>query len=312
MKHHELPMLAGIAGLLRWIEELVNLISGPLLTVGLGIALVDLLTDGHLLTALPLLLYTWAITQAVGVDAQLVAAWDRARIALRERRYWALVGLVMLGGVLAYVAWVAAQVFALQESEGLTTAAALSRLGMDSSVWLVQRTALSVFLVCLAGWTRYHPPAPDVGADTQVERARLEASLELEPLRQRLRAQQAHGVRSVVAAAIGKDAPDKPPTGPGSPVRTRRQGQQQTVAPVIQLPRAGTRRHVAARKRAQGALRNPQKRRTVGESVETKARAHFTLGMSVKALGEAAGISRASAQKYHAMLTAEQQSQAAR
>jgi hypothetical protein len=44
-------------------------------------------------------------------------------------------------------------------------------------------------------------------------------------------------------------------------------------------------------------LRNP--------SVEEKARVAFVPGMSVKALEKAAGISRASAQKYHAMLTAE-------
>ena len=201
----ELPMLAGIAGIIRWVEELANLLSGPLLTLGLGIALIDLLTDGSLLARLPLLVYAWAISQAVGVDAQLVATWDRARGALREGRTWALVGLIALGGVLAYVAWVAAQVFALQEREGVTTGIALGRLGMDSTGWLVQRTALSVFLVCLAGWTRYHPPARDVAAETDAERARLEADLTLEPLRQQVRAQQVRGMRGVVAAALGRE-----------------------------------------------------------------------------------------------------------
>jgi hypothetical protein len=109
-----MKLLSGIAGTIRWLEELVNLVSGPLLTIGLGIALVDLLTDGALLTAAPALLYAWASSQAIGVDAQLVATWDRARIAARERRWWALVGLVVLGLALAYVAWVDAQVFALQ------------------------------------------------------------------------------------------------------------------------------------------------------------------------------------------------------
>lgn len=214
------------------------------------------------------------------MDAQLVATWDRARSALREQRYWHLVGLFILGCVLAYVAWVAAQVFALQESEGLSASAALTRLGMDSAVWLIQRTALSVLLVCLAGWTRYHPAASDVLSDTQAERARLEASLELEPLRQQLRAQQVGGLRRVAAAAIGRAGregkemsptspmPDRPPTGGGSPAKAlRRQESQQTAAPVIQLPRAGTRWHPAARGRAQGVRNAPQKRRTVGESV---------------------------------------------
>jgi len=126
------------------------------------------------------------------VDAQLVTTWDRARIALREHRYWALVGLILLGAVLAYIAWIAAQVFALQESAGITTAAALSRLGMDSASWLVQRTALQVFLVALAGWTRYHKPAKD----TRAEREESQTELELEPMRKQLLAQQARGMRS--------------------------------------------------------------------------------------------------------------------
>ena len=29
---HELPLLAGIASAIRWVEELANLIAGPLLT----------------------------------------------------------------------------------------------------------------------------------------------------------------------------------------------------------------------------------------------------------------------------------------
>ncbi len=201
-------MLAGIAGIIRWVEELANLLSGPLLTLGLGIALIDLLTDGSLLTQLPLLLYAWAISQAVGVDAQLVATWDQARAALREGRYWALLGLIVLGAVLAYVAWVAAQVFSLQESDGVTTGAALARLGMDSAGWLVQRTALSVFLVCLAGWTRYHPPAQDVALSAEEERRKLEADLMLEPLRAQLRAQQIRGARGAWDTLRGKRNPD--------------------------------------------------------------------------------------------------------
>ena len=57
----------------------------------------------------------------------------------------------------------------------MTTGVALARLGMDSAGWLVQRTALSVFLVCLAGWTRYHPPARDVALSAEEERQKLEA-----------------------------------------------------------------------------------------------------------------------------------------
>ena len=88
----ELPLLGGLAALLRWLEELANLISGPMLALGLGISLVDLLTDGKLITTIPVLLYAWAISQAVGVDTQLVANWDKARLSLRAHDWAGVFG----------------------------------------------------------------------------------------------------------------------------------------------------------------------------------------------------------------------------
>src|SRR5258708_31490504 len=82
----ELPVLSAVAGFLRWCEELLIIVSGPLLTVGLGIALVDLLTGGALLAAQPGLLYAWAISQAAGVDAQLVASAAKLAAAFHARR----------------------------------------------------------------------------------------------------------------------------------------------------------------------------------------------------------------------------------
>lgn len=297
-------MLAGIAGVIRWVEELANLLSGPLLTLGLGIALIDLLTDGNLLTHMPLLLYAWAISQAVGVDAQLVATWDRARIALREHRYWHLVGLFILGCLLAYVAWVAAQVFALQESEGITTGQALARLGFDSAIWLVQRTALSVFLVALSGWTRYHPPALDIAADAEHQRAQLEAELMLEPLRAQKRMMQARGLRSVAAAAMGRETPPemppKPPTNGGTP----RQAQPEETGVITPAPNVV---HMSA------SRKRPQKRTAARNriSVEAKARAAYRPGMSASELARVAHIGKSAASKWRHILEAEAESQAA-
>lgn len=201
---HDMFLLGGIAGIIRWFESLIQLLSGPLLTVGLAIALIDLLTDGGLLARYEWLLYVWASTQAVGVDVQLVMSWDRVAQAWRAHRWWAVAGYIILGLALAYIAWIAAQVFALQESEGITTAAALARLGMDSASWLVQRTALSVILVCLAGLLRYHKPPKDTQRDAAQELEELEAELALQPLREQLHVQQARGMRSILAAARGK------------------------------------------------------------------------------------------------------------
>jgi hypothetical protein len=78
MREREFPLLAGIAAFFRWIEELANILSGLLLTAGLAIALIDLLTDGALLTAQPELLYGWAISQTV--------AWMRSSSRRGTRR----------------------------------------------------------------------------------------------------------------------------------------------------------------------------------------------------------------------------------
>lgn len=318
MKRRELPLLAGIAGCIRWVEELVSLVSGPLLTLGLLVALTDLLTDGKLLTALPVLLFGWAISQAVGVDAQLVAAFDRAHIALRERRYWSLLGLLILGAVLCYVGWIAAVTFATQQSEGISEASALTRLGMDPRAWLIQRTALSVFLVALSGWQRYHSPDVDVAADADAERARLEADLMLEPLRAQKRVIQARGVRSVLASAMGKEAthtseaapapssertapsiavptapssptPSRPPTGPGSPV----------IASKRRAP-GRTQRHTATIVPLRSLSAEERIRRVVAEHP----------AISVRALARRAGVAESTASKHLRIIAAEQSNQA--
>jgi hypothetical protein len=76
-RERPLFLLGWLSGLLRWLEEAIVLLSGPLMLVGLGIGLVALLSDGALLVAQPGLLYVWAVSQAVGVDGQLVGAWYR-------------------------------------------------------------------------------------------------------------------------------------------------------------------------------------------------------------------------------------------
>jgi hypothetical protein len=200
-QHHDLPLLDGIAGFLHWLESLAVIASGPLLTVGLGIALVDLLTDGALLTNAPALLFAWATSQAIGVDAQLVGSSFQLAHSLRGRRYLVAIGYGMLVLALGYVGFIAAQVFATQEAEGITTAQALGALGLDSTGWIVQRSALSVALVVLSGLLRYVAPAK-VEASLEDERAKLERELELEPLRQRARAMKAVGAAGLARQAI--------------------------------------------------------------------------------------------------------------
>ncbi len=133
MHETRLPLLGALSLFLQWLEELVAMLSGPLLVFGLAIALVDLLTDGALTVAAPALLFAWAISMAVGVDAQLIGSFARARHALRQQHYWTVAGYLVLGAGLGYVGWIAAQVFATEQAQHVTTLQALSQPRSRSS-----------------------------------------------------------------------------------------------------------------------------------------------------------------------------------
>jgi hypothetical protein len=206
-----LPVLGGISAFLRWCEELVVLLSGPMLLVGLGIGLVALLSDGALLVDAPWLLYAWAISQTVGVDGQLVGAWYRVSVAVSRRRWAVAFAFVLLGLLLAYVGYVAALVFATQQAYHLSTAQALARLGMDATSWLWQRAAVSVLLVCLSGYLRYRAPRKEAPASLEERKRAIEEQMELDALKARQRAQQAQGAiglaRGMAQAARGVTSP---------------------------------------------------------------------------------------------------------
>lgn len=223
MHEKQPPRLVGlgiVAIALRWLEELLSLVNGPLLMIGAGIAVVDLLTDGALTIAAPALLFAWAVSQALGIETQLLGCFARAREALRLGRGWSVAGWVGLGALLAFFAWQAGYVYAVMQAEHISEAQALSQLGIPAAQWLGERVALGVGLVALSGWTRYHPPAK-ASPSLADERAELERALELAPLRQRARAQSVLGAvnltRQALAAARGREMPERLPTDPDSP-----------------------------------------------------------------------------------------------
>src|SRR5690348_3209588 len=124
----QLPLLGGIAATLRWVEELVFLLSGPGLTVAAGIAVCDLLTHGAVLQGNPWMLFVWGVLTAAGVESQTVSTFDKLRHALINKRWLPLLGWLLLGLYLAYTTFVSVEVFSFEQSQGLTEAAALLQL----------------------------------------------------------------------------------------------------------------------------------------------------------------------------------------
>lgn len=337
-QERELPMLAGIAGFLRWCEELLNILNGPILLFGAGVALVDLLTDGALTVTIPALLFAWAISQALGIDTQLLGAFARASRA----RGWSLVGWLSLGGILGFAAWQAGDVFAIQQAQHISESAALAQLHMDPALWLGWRAFLAVGLVALSGWTRYRKPVA-VARSLDEERDELQRQLELEPMRQRLRASQVGGIRLLAQTALqgqqtahtAQGGPDggapafagerahtaaqegqqtaqrvesdglpTPPTGPGSPSlgsnpRRRQAPAGVNVTPMRRAPRQT--RKAAAQANARSGRRGTAEKRIRAILAQDPA-------IEFDELVTRADVSRSTASKYVALVAAERAS----
>jgi hypothetical protein len=313
-EQHDLPLMGAIAGAIRWLEELIALLSGPLLSVGLAIALIDLLTGGGLLRAVPELLFAWGICQAIGIDAQLVATWDRTRMAMRASKWGQVLALTVLGVALGYVGFLSAEAFGFQQAFGLSEAEALQRLGIDAASWQLQRATLAVFLVALSGFTRYHAPKKTLTD----ERAALERDLELEPLRQRARALKAIGAaglaRQTLAAVRGKPVNDRPPTGGGSPALAETPTTDGTDALELRQPHPVPTqpRQAAANGGSNGRRRRRVRTRSSRtDSAELKVREAYREGMSIRELATAAGVSNSAASKWRKVILAEAAQQVA-
>lgn len=210
-----LPLLGAISAFLLWMEQLIGLLSAPMLTAGLLIGLISLLSDGRLLLAAPGLLYAWAIALSIGVDGQLVGTWYRVSVVARDaslswgRKSLKLTGLILLGVALAYVAYISALIFSMQQSYHLTIPQALAQMGMDSSTWLWERAGISVFLVCLSGASRYRKKPTDTRTPAEKEQD-IRDQMRLEELQQQHRAQRLRGMIGAVHSAVSAATTDTP------------------------------------------------------------------------------------------------------
>jgi hypothetical protein len=121
----------------------------------------------------------------------------------------------------------------------------------------------------------------------------------------------AHTPLASIAARVVAVAPDRPPTGPGSPtaapVRTPTMPRREAVIHLVDPDTPTRRRPPAARRsntRASRRVRTP----TDPDAAEAAARAVWQPGMSVTELQRAADISRNAASKHRRILMAEAES----
>jgi hypothetical protein len=211
------------------------------------VAVVDLATNNALLNSVPWLLAAWGICMAVGLDSQIIAAWDRVGQAFRQRRWFILALYAVVGLALGYVGYIACAVFGFEHSMGYSESQALGMMGVNATLYQYQRAFLAVALVALSALNRYHAPQKSLTD----ERTELERELTLEPLRQRVREVKAVGAvnltKTVAGAAKGKPRKPTPPTG-GTPSALPVGPADKLERPdVLRLPNRDTTERKAAR-----------------------------------------------------------------
>jgi hypothetical protein len=199
--------LGVLATTIRWIEELLNTLNGIALMLGAGIAVTDLLISGALSRLSIWFVFTWAISQAVGIEVQLLGSFARARQAQRTGSTGAMIGWLLLGLVLLGATVIAGYTYALVRAENISTEAALAQLGISNFAFLGIRAVLAAGLVGLSGWTRYVDQRVPQTADEAI--ASIERQMKIDAVkaqRTRQRAQQAILFGKTAAkAAFGRE-----------------------------------------------------------------------------------------------------------
>ncbi len=233
-------VLRGLATGIRFIEDLNGILSSVFISLALILAVMSLITGGALLQALPWTLWIWAGALAVGVEATLVSAFDRAHQSWIERRRLVACAWAVLGVMLAIVGFVAVAAFTIQQSLHITEAEALRMMGLSPLGFDIGRSLITVLLACIAGLAR-----PRKQVVTHEDRKReLREAIEIEPLKRQLESLRAGGKAK-------RPTNDRPPTGPGTPTIKSATGTEQATTDGVRLlpsVNAGTVRRAARAK----------------------------------------------------------------
>jgi hypothetical protein len=126
----EYPGLNGLSYLIGYLEQLLAILSEPLLIGCAALAVVDFLTGGGLLN-IPTITYLWAGSLAVSITACFIVTWRRAIRAFSLNAYGAAIGLCLMGIALGLVDWAAIDTQSLMQTMGVYVIHVQSReLGM--------------------------------------------------------------------------------------------------------------------------------------------------------------------------------------
>jgi hypothetical protein len=111
---NDYPGLNGFKYAIGYLEQALNIASEPLLAACFVIAVIDVMTGGHLMD-IELISYTWATALALAVTANFIITWRRSATALHLNRYGTSITLAILGVLLGIVDCAALAIKGLQQ-----------------------------------------------------------------------------------------------------------------------------------------------------------------------------------------------------
>lgn len=153
-------------------EDVLHIVSGPFLAAGALIATSFIFTDGAIdrsgAVGTTLLIF-WSVTQAIGLDFQVLSLGYKSINAARSGKWGVCAFLILLAGVLGFVGVQTHAVFGFVSSNSASIPAAMHAMGIDQRILLWERAGLSFLLTFIAGAMR--PDRKVQMVDDQVQEA---------------------------------------------------------------------------------------------------------------------------------------------
>jgi hypothetical protein len=151
---NDYPGLNGFKYAIGYLEQALNIASEPLLAACFVIAVIDVMTGGHLMD-IEVISYTWATALALAVTANFIITWRRSATALHLNRYGTSIILAILGVLLGIVDCAALAIKGLQQMLNIPFAQALTWLYLNPVLMVYIRSIVAVSILVVVALSNH-------------------------------------------------------------------------------------------------------------------------------------------------------------
>src|SRR6266699_1615374 len=151
---NDYPELNGFKYAIGYLEQALNIASEPLLAACFVIAVIDVMTGGHLMDV-EVVSYTWATALALAVTANFIITWRRSATALHLNRYGTSITLAILGVLLGIVDCAALAIKRLQQMLNIPFAQALTWLYLNPVLMVYIRSIVAVSILVVVALSNH-------------------------------------------------------------------------------------------------------------------------------------------------------------